>query len=60
MGRRELLELVREVSKIVFSDGDDMSSEEKVIRVKALLIDSLTENNGAPVVLFENDDIKNK
>lgn len=44
MGRKDLLDLVRAIAKLAFLDGDDMTSEEKVIRIKSLLIDSLTEN----------------
>ncbi len=43
MGRKELLMLVRAVSEIVFIAGDDMSAEEKVIRIRTLILDSFTE-----------------
>lgn len=57
MSRKELLDLIREIAKVIFFDGHDMSSEEKVIRIKAMLIDSLTEAESVPT--FERE-IKNK
>lgn len=63
MGRADLLDLVREISRIVFLDGgpDESSSEEKMIRVKHLLIDSFTEN-AVSVPTFDSsvDTKKNK
>lgn len=43
MGRKELLVLVGDIARIVFLDGKEMGSEEKVIRMRSLLIDALTE-----------------
>lgn len=50
--------LVREILRVTVLMNDDVSAEEKVIRIKSLLIEALTENvNDAPIK-FGNDDEK--
>lgn len=54
-GRKELLALVNEIAKVIFFDGEVMSAEEKMVRVKSILIDSLTENTDSPAPTFSRD-----
>lgn len=52
MGRKELLALVGEIARMVFFDAKEMSNEEKIVRIKSLLIDALSENSESPVPKF--------
>lgn len=43
VGRKELLMMVREISQVIFLDGE-MSDKEKVLRVRQIIIDGFTES----------------
>lgn len=46
------MNLVREISEIVFSDGEYKTAEEKIIRVRKILLDALTENGNQEPLKF--------
>jgi hypothetical protein len=48
MSRKELLGMIREIAKILFLDDESMTHEEKIIRVKNILVDILTESEAPP------------
>jgi len=56
MNRKELMNLIREILRITVILDDEISAEERVIRIKHLLVDALTEIE-APIK-FGNDDEK--
>lgn len=53
MSRKELLAVLREILRLTVIVGDDMTAEEKLIRIKHLLIDALTENSHDAPLKFE-------